>query len=204
MTPRFEVPKIRQGGDLFGKGSASWHDAILHVYHPSWTVYVRGYRVAADRLVEHALAERSDRDFLIYPILFLYRQFLELALKEVIKYALMLSDETPAQPGNHHRLERLWNQVEELMPKVSDGSLEEHVAVIRNAVQQFESLDPTSQLFRYPEKNDGRPVQYPVERVNLPTLRAEMENAGTALEFVSGGLSALVDVRSDYRSETGP
>lgn len=202
--PRVEVPTIRQGGDLFGEGVPSWHDAMLSGYHPSWSVYLRGYRVAADQLVEFALGERSNRDFVIYPVLFLYRQFMELGLKEAINYALQLSDETHAKSRDHHRLGKLWHQFETLMKEVGDGSLDQHVKVVRNAVQQFASLDPTSQLFRYPEEKDGSPVRYPIERVNLPNLKAEMENAATALDMITGGLSAMVDVHRDAHNEMQP
>jgi hypothetical protein len=154
--------------------------------------------------VDLALSDSTKRDFVIYPILFLYRQFLELGLKEVVIYAQELSDEEEVKRRDHHRLQDLWSEFERLMTKVSDGSVNDHVAVIRNAVQQFASLDPTSQLFRYPENKDGTSVSYPLARVNLPTLRAEMRNAGIAMEMVSGGLSALVDQRREFLGEMGP
>ncbi len=76
--------------------------------------------------------------------------------------------------------------------------------VIENAVTQFAKVDPTSQLFRYPEDRGGEPVRYPFERVNLPTLRKEMKNAAIALQMVSGGLSARVDQRREMLAEMGP
>lgn len=201
---KFEIPKVRAGRDLFRSGSSSWHDAILDVYDPSWTVYVEGYRLAADHLLDLALSEGSKRDFVIYPILFLYRQYLELALKELVVYGQELSDEKVVRRRDHHRLQDLWAEFDRLMTKVSDRSVDEHVAVIRNTVRQFASLDPTSYLFRYPENKDGTPVRYPLERVDLETLQAEMRNASSAIEIVSGGLSALVDQRREFMSEMGP
>ena len=177
---------------------------MLDVYHPSWTVYAKGYRLSADYLVDLALSESSKRDFLIYPILFLYRQFLELSLKEIITYAEELTDEGKSKRRDHHRLDGLWTQVEQLMTAVSDGSLHNEVTVIGNAVQQFASIDPTSQLFRYPEKKDGTPVAYPMARITLPTLRDEMGNAGTAIQMVTGGLSARVDQHREFVGEMGP
>ena len=40
-----------------------------------------GYRKAADLMVAESASDRSTRDILVFPIIFNYRQFLELALK---------------------------------------------------------------------------------------------------------------------------
>lgn len=52
--PRTEIPHVEPGGSLFG-GEASWHDAMLSIYHPSWGVYAEGYRLAADHVLGLAL-----------------------------------------------------------------------------------------------------------------------------------------------------
>ena len=40
-----------------------------------------GYKMGADLMVEEAEKDRANRDLLVFPIIFNYRQFLELALK---------------------------------------------------------------------------------------------------------------------------
>jgi len=40
-----------------------------------------GYKKAADLMVERAARSQPDRDALVYPIIFSYRQFIELSLK---------------------------------------------------------------------------------------------------------------------------
>lgn len=201
--PRFEIPQVRPGGSLFRSGDA-WHDAILDVYHPSWSVYAEGYRLAADHVVDRALARRSERDFLIYPALFLYRQFLELSLKEIIFYAEELGEGTVGNRPAHHRLDALWKRLHGAIKGVSDGSLNAALDVLRSTVIQFAELDPTSEAFRYPENKKGLPVERPTDRVSLPSLRDEMRNAATAIQVVSGGLSALLDRRQEFMGEMGP
>lgn len=90
------------------------------------------------------------------------------------------------------------------MSKVTDGSLNEEIAVIENAVMQFAQLDPTSQAFRYPADRDGEPVRHIRERVNLPTLRKEMANAAKAVQMVTGGLGGMVDLQYDLYTDMGP
>jgi hypothetical protein len=45
--------------------------------------YVEGFRRAAEVLGEHAAAHRTDVDALAMPILFCYRQWMELRLKDL-------------------------------------------------------------------------------------------------------------------------
>jgi hypothetical protein len=177
---------------------------MLSIYHPSWSVYAEGYRLAADHVLLVALEKSSERDFLIYPICFLYRQFLELSLKEAIHYTEELVEGEVGRVPDHHRLEGLWARFQIAMKKVTDGSLDAEVAVIENAVTQFGQLDPTSQAFRYPADREGEPIRHIRERVNLPTLRQEMANAARAVQMVTGGLSAMVDLQRELYSEMGP
>ena len=76
--------------------------------------------------------------------------------------------------------------------------------MIENAVTQFGQMDPTSQAFRYPVDREGEPVRHIRERVNLPILRQEMANAATAVQMVTGGLSAMVDLQRDMYLDMGP
>lgn len=198
-----ELSRVDPAGQLFG-GDASWHDAMLSVYHPSWSAYAEGYRLAAERVVEIALEERGERDFLIYPILFLYRQFLELSMKEIIGYAEELVEFGAVERPKGHKLEGLWTRFQIAMSKVSDGSVDEEVEVIKSAVMQFAAVDPTSQAFRYPTDREGDPVLHQFERINLPTLKKEMANAAKALDMVGAGLSALVDRQRDMLSDMAP
>ena len=45
-----------------------------------WTGISHGYRLAGGLLVEHVAKDRGDADFVVYPIVYLYRHHLELAL----------------------------------------------------------------------------------------------------------------------------
>lgn len=50
-----------------------------------WDLYADGYREAADHLVERIVEGQSlTLDTIVYPIVFLYRQYLELRLKQLI------------------------------------------------------------------------------------------------------------------------
>ena len=79
--------------------------------------YVEGYKRAADLLVAHVMEKGKDQDYLVYPITFLYRQHLELLLKEIITDGRDLLDEGSGHP-NHHELDKLWPVAKGLIRKI--------------------------------------------------------------------------------------
>ncbi|HHS8916416.1 TPA: hypothetical protein ACTVMT_005267, partial [Escherichia coli] len=62
------------------------------------TAYTEGYRRAADILINHIDESGRDQDFLVYPVLFLYRHHLELLIKQIIGLALALAED-PDKPS---------------------------------------------------------------------------------------------------------
>src|SRR5207245_1195494 len=89
------MPWPRAGDVLFHSGDDWWHNACLNYGGNSWELYASGYKDAADILSERVFETRRHADFLIYPITFLYRHYLELRLKEMIVAGQALLDQTP-------------------------------------------------------------------------------------------------------------
>jgi hypothetical protein len=90
-----EMPWPRKGDILFDAGSDWWHNACVGWSRDQWMGYAEGYKLAADLLVQHVVDTRSKQDFLVYPIVFLYRQALEVALKHLLLQGFQLLKWTP-------------------------------------------------------------------------------------------------------------
>jgi hypothetical protein len=56
-------------------------------------LFAEGYKTAADILVKQVVEHSSHQDTLVYPIVFLYQQHIELRFKEIIREGLSLLDE---------------------------------------------------------------------------------------------------------------
>ena len=98
---------------------------------------------AANALIARLMEDRRDLNFLIFPILFLYRQYLELSLKGLIKDAedlLGLEREAPTQ----HHLDRLWDCAKLLLVELLDGEARPEFAVVDNCIEQYSEVDPAS------------------------------------------------------------
>jgi hypothetical protein len=74
-------PWPKKGNQLF-KSDADWiNNACLNFKEDQLNLYAIGYKRAAELLLEHVKNSGRDQDTLVYPIIFLYRHYLELRLK---------------------------------------------------------------------------------------------------------------------------
>lgn len=64
-------------------------NAWLH--NTSWVVYAEGFKRAAEILIEN-VSNTFEKNTVIFPILALFRQYVELTLKEIISYANILKN----------------------------------------------------------------------------------------------------------------
>jgi hypothetical protein len=98
-------PAEMAGHQLFAGADDWWHNACVGWAQPfKWDYYATGYKSAADVLVDNALTSRSNLDIHVFPIVFLYRQYLELRLKELVTSGRALVDR-PAEQKPNHKLE---------------------------------------------------------------------------------------------------
>jgi hypothetical protein len=157
--------------------------------------YVEGYRRAATALYEHTSTTGGSPDYFVFPIAFLWRHHLELALKDVISLGRLLEDEPRAFPVGHRLLD-LWNVAREHIVKCGDPNAPELVNVEAN-LREFENIDPYADGFRYPLNRDqtARSLPNAPDYVNLRVLHEGME---ALANFFSGVRSELA-VRLDYK-----
>lgn len=140
-------------------GDADWQaNACLNWTHDPLELYATGYKEAGDRLVEFVLTNAKDQDFLIYPIVFLYRQYVELRLKEIIREGQILLEEGNAFP-THHKICDLWSDAKKIAMKTSDiiaGESEPpNLEYAEHVIKEFSNIDPDSISFRYPTTRKG-------------------------------------------------
>lgn len=101
-------------GDRLFISEDRMEDAWIHPFSANFGAYADSYKPAADHLVKKAIAKKKEQDFLIYPILFMYRHHVELQMrvelqmKYIIRTWYRRTDERPDYL--HHRLEDLWQK----------------------------------------------------------------------------------------------
>lgn len=178
-------------------------NACLNWWHQPIDLYAHGYKEGGDRLAKFVIETESDQDYLIYPIAFLYRQYIELRLKEIIKEGLILVEEGNDFP-KHHKIWALWCLAKKLMIKVSIKIFDEKPLDLNHAehvIKEFAQVDPESLSFRYPATKQGNKNLDGIPHINIRRLAEHMEGLSKDLESVSIAISVYRDWQEEMWSQ---
>ncbi|MEE8229762.1 MAG: hypothetical protein V3R69_07850 [candidate division NC10 bacterium] len=183
-----------------GTAERWWLNASLNWLPESVSVwaldlYAEGYREAAEHLGRAAARRRSTLtiDAVICPLVFLWRHYLEIRLKEIIISASALLGKHPIKPERTHNLNSLWKKARPLLEKalnLQDGALLQADTIIK----EFHNHDPTSQGFRYEVDKDGNPSPPTVTQINVSNLNRQMMQLARFLEGTSFAISVYADL----------
>jgi hypothetical protein len=147
-----------------------------------------GYKKAADLAVIHCIDHPADRDFLVYPIIFNYRHFIELSLKH------QLATHGPsvgAEPNWHtHDLAKLWEAFSEMVDRYQIPDPDDADAVVQAVVAEFAKIDPKSDAYRYPVDQKGKPLPISFASTHLANLADVMDAVGGYFDGCDGYFSA--------------
>lgn len=198
-----QTRNLARAGTLFASDPDPWHNAYLDRVPMPWGLYADGYRKAANLLVERC-ETFYDRNTLIYPIAFLYRQYIELALKEFILDGNRVVAEPHPLP-THHGLDQLWGVCKEIICErrlpVSPGDL----AAVERGIREFSNFDPTSDAFRYPVDKKGTPSKpLTAGSLSIRGLAATMDQVAARLRKLDGLLGADVDLEREFHHDLYP
>lgn len=124
----------------------------------SFFSYSEGYRQAGESLfMELQKCEYVYKRLLTYPMVFCYRQFIELRLKELIFLGQRLND-LPENFPKIHSISNLFNEyVTNILPKIDVTHNKQLVADTKVLVNELDGYDNNSMSFRYPVLKDSSP-----------------------------------------------
>lgn len=197
--------KFPEASDRLFVSASDWrNNARLDWSWDKWSAYAEGYKEAAGILVKQieACARGAVQDTLVYPIVFLYRQYIELAIKALLKDARRLQDIEKEFP-THHRIYELWLDCRGLLKDICPGDSEKELDQITRLIKEFSSIDPDSFAFRYPEDKKGKPSIDGLTHINLRVLRETMEGISNLLSGAHDQISDYLAYKADMRAEHG-
>jgi hypothetical protein len=197
-----ERPWPKPGDDPFaldGSYSSRLIACLNFTVDAPWGGYAEGFRRLADIGVAHIERTGRDHDYLVYPILFGYRHYIELSLKEVIRDARQLLDKEGTSPETHN-LEHLWNTAEPLLRAIADSP--DTFRAVRECLGHFARLDPISENFRYPVTTKGElTIPEKLHNLDLGRVREVMERLAGFLDAVTTHTSVELENKLDYLAE---
>lgn len=163
----------------------------------SWEVYAGGYKEAADRLVRSILQNRMSLDALIYPVVFLYRHWIELRLKEIISQGSILLRKPELAPMSHD-LQKLWQPARIVMTELWPEADVTELALVDNSIEEFNKVDPTSTVFRY-MRDKQQKISLPddISHINVRNLAQRMDGLAVYLDGAVSGIDAMFSAMDD-------
>ncbi|MGE4425805.1 MAG: hypothetical protein AB7G37_05050 [Solirubrobacteraceae bacterium] len=202
-----EFPWPRAGDVLFQAADDWVYNGLVWNFLDG-TVHAAGFKEAADALVARIGERDRSHEFLVYPIVFCYRHYLELSLKNCLRTAqryFELGDDSAIKKVlGWHSLVEIWKQLRPLLEfrwpdKPGDPDAVEHV------LGQFDDVDERSDAFRYPINKNGEPSLGGTLRehgIDVRNVHDVVTRVGAFLEAADGQLCdelAEAPTWADYR-----
>lgn len=183
---------------LFVGDAPDWtNTAVLNYATRKFYFYADGYFEAARVLVQNLANDKGTIDTLIYPIVFLYRQYIELRLKQMISGLTFCNNGNRTFPQTH-RIDRLWQVFLEEYRQAGNEANDEAFKNTQRLILEFASLDPSSMAFRYPVDDGNKGIA--ISHINIRNLGDVMERLEHFLDCLTEQIVHYEDIASSmYR-----
>lgn len=128
----------------------------------AWATLLLGFKNGLDALYEEYKRSNGDLsklDTLVYPICFISRQIVELAIKYLyFKYSTDIEKKNFFKTANHN-LKETWNKLKPIISKIKeDVNTAISIGDIEDVVSQMNYFDKTSMRMRYPIDKNLKPM----------------------------------------------
>lgn len=170
-------------------------------------LYSEAYKTAASKLYEQFDGSAFYANMLVYPLVFLSRQFIELRLKELIA-GLNYTFEHNYKFLNEHSLLSLWRTYRNLVIQIGNNSAPEKDILdnTEKLIREFDSIDPGSFSFRYPvDTKAERNPSLNMKNMDLGNFMSTMRKLYNFFDAQSEVIAVLIDYTdtliSKYESE---
>lgn len=203
----------QRGDRLFHGDLRDWtNNACLNVMgNGDAYAYKAGYRRGAEVLIDYVCQNGRDQDFLVYPIIFLYRHHVELMLKRIIKSVPYLIDtrlnDEQKQHLKKHRLDLLWGDLKAMLPAVCKAAGWEeiddaHIEGLDDYIRQLSQMDADSFSFRYSHSKKGKQaLPRNLKNINLRHFGELMGRLANYLYGIDEAVSWLFETKAEMEAE---
>jgi hypothetical protein len=159
--------------------------------------YVLGYKEAGDRLVRSLIENSRHIDLVIFPTVFLYRQYLELRLKQLLIEGGRLLERHFAIP-KHHRLDTLWYDCKKLLKQIEPNMPDQEVMALEVCIIGFSTIDLISMAFRYHiDTHDNPSLPSDLKYINIRNLAQIMAKIHSFLDAAYMAITVSLDQKRE-------
>ena len=157
-----------------------------------WSRYADGYREGAERVFQ-SWRGLSD-DSLVFPIVFLYRHYTELRIKELLlAVSTLLGIDLPKDWNKKHKIDELWRHLKPLLKQASPSEPSRDFDNVERMILEIAHRDSIATEFRYPEDKDGKRCLADLERLDVENFITAMRQLSAFLDGASMAISVELD-----------
>ena len=159
-----------------------------------------GFKAAADRVVESLTTSDTPRhpDQFFFPVAYLYRHYIELSLKYIIRGGQELGLVTiDSKELTGHNLHVLWNKARAVLEALWPKAPRDDLVPVEQVILEFHKMDRTGQEFRYARSRNGcRHLENAPKLVDLANMKDVMDRLSNFLEGCGYGVAAACDAHA--------
>lgn len=192
---KFKPVLLEEGGSYYGQ-SVLGYSYSRNKFYP----YVTAYMESADFLYKKMCSNIHLKETLFIPMCYLYRNSIELALKEILLEECSYDFQQAINLINDskHNLSKLWTAIKNDVIQHGDTS-EENLTVIsvEKYIKQLHQIDSTSDKFRYPT-NKHLHLHYKKKR------KLDIKNVAMYFKDMTAFLSGvcmMMSVQNEWNAE---
>ena len=156
-----------------------------------------GYRLSAVSLYQEIKKnEWINKQYLSSAMIFSFRQFLEVRLKELIYIGKRELFEDPQFKATHSLEDLFQTYTKEVLPKADPSFDKEMVSIVNKLIHEFNFIDPKSMSFRYPVDKELNPNH------NLPNF--DIDNFKEVMDKLANFFDSQLEILQmleDYNAE---
>lgn len=184
LEPFTSADQLFVSGSGMGYDYASINRSIGARHEESLYLTIEGYRESSRVLMKDLLMNHNNSwlkiDSQIYPFMFVFRHYLEIVMKDTIRYQKLIhrevnDDEVGFVKG--HTLTDIWMF---LKPYIKDFCEIMSLQVVEKLLHEFDYIDGGSYSFRYPFKIANR--QNDKVTYSLPEMTIDLYNFHNIME----------------------
>jgi len=191
----------RENETIFQPDNDWQNNACLRSVTLSLRDYGENYRESADALIDAALNDHIDIDSVVHPVIFLYRQYLELILKDIIFRTGVIQDVNDEYPMSHS-FNVLWPRAKSRLRTHFGEDAPEQLNYLDSVFEEFTRYDPDSTAFRYPFHKNGNRNLTNLEIINLRHVRETMQRIARFLSMIGGHVEEQLQMKLNRTPST--
>lgn len=206
-TPNISDKLFKDGNNSTSYSYASINRSKGHLNEVGLFYIIEGYREATNLLIEKVVeSENNDWlkiDSLIFPLLFNFRHYLEIIIKDTIRYYRLYNNEIFSDETGfvkEHSLTKLWSELNPYLKSTyeNEEKNEADLNAVKNLLTEFDTIDKGSFSFRYSFEGKKKPnaeIVYSVApmTIDLDNLQESIKKMQIFFEGVNGHIAALLD-----------